>query len=80
LKRIVISGQAKADIRAIEQQMAMRILSAIHRLAHDGLQQYAIYNYNRALSTNPPFPKTRRIVFLNNRPATLPGWAELAIE
>ena len=36
--------------------------------------------YNRALSTNLPFPKTRRIVFLNNRPATLPGWAELAIE
>jgi len=41
------------------------------------LQQYTIYN--RALSTNLPFPKTRRIVFLNNRPATLPGWAELAI-
>jgi CRISPR-associated protein Csm5 len=42
------------------------------------LQQYTIYN--RALSTNLPFPKTRRIVFLNNRPATLPGWAELTIE
>lgn len=42
------------------------------------LQQYTIYN--RALSTNLPFPKTRRIVFLNNRPATLPGWAELSIE
>ena len=42
------------------------------------LQQYTIYN--RALSSNLPFPKTRRIVFLNNRPATLPGWAELAIE
>jgi CRISPR-associated protein Csm5 len=42
------------------------------------LQQYSIYN--RALSTNLPFPKTRRIVFLNNRPATLPGWAELAVE
>ena len=42
------------------------------------LQQFAIYN--RALSTNLPFPKTRRIVFLGNRPATLPGWAELAIE
>jgi CRISPR-associated protein Csm5 len=42
------------------------------------LQQFAIYN--RALATNLPFPKTRRIVFLNNRPATLPGWAELAIE
>src|ERR1019366_2811340 len=42
------------------------------------LQQFVIYN--RALSTNLPFPKTRRIVFLNNRPATLPGWAELAVE
>jgi CRISPR-associated protein Csm5 len=42
------------------------------------LQQFAIYN--RALATNLPFPKTRRIVFLKNRPATLPGWAELAIE
>ena len=41
------------------------------------LEQFQIYN--RALSTNLPFPKTRRIVFLNNKPATLPGWAELAI-
>jgi CRISPR-associated protein Csm5 len=39
------------------------------------------YNlYNRALSSKLPFPKTRRIVFLNNRPATLPGWAELAVD
>ena len=36
--------------------------------------------YNRALATNLPFPKTRRIVFLNNKPATLPGWAELSID
>ncbi|MBV9506507.1 MAG: hypothetical protein JO323_16050 [Acidobacteriia bacterium] len=42
------------------------------------LQQFALYN--RALSTNLPFPKTRRIVFLNNKPATLPGWAELTIQ
>ena len=42
------------------------------------LEQYQIYN--RALATNLPFPKTRRIVFLNNRPATLPGWVELEIE
>jgi mRNA-degrading endonuclease RelE of RelBE toxin-antitoxin system len=33
LKRIVIADEAKADIRAIPQQMAMRILMAIHRLA-----------------------------------------------
>jgi CRISPR-associated protein Csm5 len=42
------------------------------------LEQYQIYN--RALATNLPFPKTRRIVFLNNRPATLPGWVELSVE
>ncbi|MDR3703269.1 MAG: type III-A CRISPR-associated RAMP protein Csm5 [Candidatus Sulfopaludibacter sp.] len=41
------------------------------------LEQFQIYN--RALSTNLPFPKTRRIVFLNNKPATLPGWAELEV-
>jgi CRISPR-associated protein Csm5 len=42
------------------------------------LNQYSIYN--RALASNLPFPKTRRIVFLNNRPATLPGWVELSVE
>ncbi len=41
------------------------------------LQQFALYN--RALSSNLPFPKTRRIVFLNNKPATLPGWVELTV-
>ena len=43
----------------------------------DILRQYVIYN--RALDSNLPFPKTRRIVFLNNRPATLPGWSELSV-
>jgi CRISPR-associated protein Csm5 len=42
------------------------------------LEQYTIYN--RALSSNLPFPKTRKIVFLNNRPATLPGWTELEVQ
>jgi CRISPR-associated protein Csm5 len=42
------------------------------------LEQYQIYN--RALATNLPFPKTRKIVFMGNRPATLPGWVELAVE
>ena len=41
------------------------------------LQQFALYN--RALASNLPFPKTRRIVFLNNKPATLPGWVELTV-
>ena len=41
------------------------------------LQQLSLYS--RALSSNLPFPKTRRIVFLNNAPATLPGWALLEV-
>lgn len=36
--------------------------------------------YARALHAGLPFPKTRRIVFLNNQPATLPGWALLELE
>jgi mRNA-degrading endonuclease RelE of RelBE toxin-antitoxin system len=36
VKRIVFSEQAKADIRAIPQQTAMQILTAIHRLAETG--------------------------------------------
>ena len=35
--------------------------------------------YGNALNSNLPFPKTRRIVFLNNKPATLPGWALLEL-
>ena len=36
MKRIVFSDDAKADIRAIPQQAAMNILSAIHCLAETG--------------------------------------------
>lgn len=35
--------------------------------------------YNNALASGLPFPKTRRIVFLDDRPASLPGWARLEI-
>lgn len=35
--------------------------------------------YNRAIQTGLPFPKTRRIVFLKNKPAALPGWVELKL-
>lgn len=31
-------------------------------------------------SENLPFPKTHRIVFHNNKPATLQGWVELTVE
>ncbi len=36
--------------------------------------------YARAIQSGLPFPKTRRIVFLNNQPATLAGWVSLEIE
>ena len=41
------------------------------------LQQVSLYG--KAVSSNLPFPKTRRIVFLNNKPASLPGWALLEV-
>ena len=33
--------------------------------------------YRRAIDSGLPFPKTRRIVFQENEPASLPGWALL---
>jgi CRISPR-associated protein Csm5 len=39
----------------------------------------ALPYYSRAIQTGLPFPKTRRIVFLKNKPATLAGWVELAV-
>ena len=36
MKRIIFSEEAKADIRAIPQHIAMNILTAIHRLAESG--------------------------------------------
>ena len=36
MKRIIIADEAKADIRAIPQHIAMNILTAIHRLAETG--------------------------------------------
>jgi CRISPR-associated protein Csm5 len=35
--------------------------------------------YNSALASGLPFPKTRRILFLNDQPASLPGWAKLEV-
>lgn len=35
--------------------------------------------YSRAIQSNLPFPKTRRIIFLQNQPATLPGLVDLEI-
>ncbi len=36
--------------------------------------------YSKALRPNLPFPKTRRVVFFEGRPATLPGWALLELD
>lgn len=41
------------------------------------LQQVPLYS--KALRSGLPFPKTRRIVFEDNRPASLPGWALLEV-
>jgi CRISPR-associated protein Csm5 len=39
----------------------------------------ALPYYERAIKSGLPFPKTRRVVFLRNKPATLPGWVELKV-
>ena len=36
--------------------------------------------YTNTLRTGLPFPKTRRIVFLQDRPATMPGWALIEVD
>jgi CRISPR-associated protein Csm5 len=35
--------------------------------------------YSKAIRSGLPFPKTRRIVFLQDHPSTLPGWAQFEI-
>jgi CRISPR-associated protein Csm5 len=40
----------------------------------------ALPYYERAIKSGLPFPKTRKIVFLKNKPAALPGWVELRVE
>jgi CRISPR-associated protein Csm5 len=36
--------------------------------------------FRRAIESGLPFPKTRRIVFEQNKPASLPGWALLEVD
>jgi hypothetical protein len=36
--------------------------------------------YARAIQTGLPFPKTRRVIFEGNQPATLPGFVHLEIK
>jgi CRISPR-associated protein Csm5 len=35
--------------------------------------------YRRAIDSGLPFPKTRKIIFQENKPASLPGWALLEV-
>ncbi|MBZ5591731.1 MAG: type III-A CRISPR-associated RAMP protein Csm5 [Acidobacteriia bacterium] len=35
--------------------------------------------YNSALASGLPFPKTRHVVFVNDQPSSLPGWARLEV-
>ena len=35
--------------------------------------------YQRAIQSGLPFPKTRRVVFMSDKPATLPGWVYLEV-
>jgi CRISPR-associated protein Csm5 len=35
--------------------------------------------YQRAIQSGLPFPKTRRVVFTNDHPSTLPGWVYLEV-
>lgn len=51
-------------------------------LAEDALSAYrpVLANsplYGSAIRTGLPFPKTRRILFLKGRPASLPGWVQI---
>jgi CRISPR-associated protein Csm5 len=45
-----------------------------------GADLAALPDYERAIKSGLPFPKTRRVVFLKNKPATLPGWVELRVD
>ena len=35
--------------------------------------------YSRAIQSGLPFPKTRKIIFLNNQPATIPGFVQIEV-
>jgi CRISPR-associated protein Csm5 len=35
--------------------------------------------YARAIQSGLPFPKTRKVIFLENRPASIPGWVTLEV-
>ncbi len=56
MKRIVFSDQAKADIRAIPQRIAMNILAAIQRLAETGTGHIRTLQDQDDWLLSPAFP------------------------
>jgi CRISPR-associated protein Csm5 len=40
----------------------------------------AIPSIGKAIRDKVPFPKTRRLIFMNGKPASIPGWAVLNLE
>ena len=69
LKRIIISDEAKSDIRRIPKHIAMNILSAIHRLAETGAGRV------KALKGNSENKRLRvgdfRVRYTDEQPDTL---------
>jgi len=55
--------------------LAKSVLTASPSSPADVLRNHPVYS--NAISTGLPFPKTRRMVFLNGEPAALPGWGRL---
>jgi CRISPR-associated protein Csm5 len=55
--------------------------TAFSNTEDDGLRQILrqVPFYSRAIQSGLPFPKTRRVVFLGNQPATLAGFVELRV-
>jgi CRISPR-associated protein Csm5 len=51
------------------------LLAAPPELSRSILRRHPLYT--RTMQTGLPFPKTRRIVFLNDEPAALPGWVRV---
>ena len=62
------------NVRVDRREEWKQILDESYRSILKGLPFY-----NRAIQSGLPFPKTRRIVFLGDRPATLPGWSVLDV-
>ena len=54
MKRIISPEEAKADIRAVPQHIAMNILTAIHRLAESGAGRVKTCKTSAARSASAP--------------------------